>query len=155
MGKIITILQLNHIQKERNSGKKLIIVGGCFDILHAGHIEFLKKARELGDILIVLLESDEKIKTTKGSARPINSQHYRASILSKFAEYIVCLPSFTNNEDYELLVKKIQPDIIAITSGTHIFDWERKYVKNSKAEIIEVMSKKKNYSTSNFLENNL
>ena len=63
--------------------KNIVLVGGCFDIVHLGHLIFLEKAKAKGDILIVLLESDENIRKNKGQNRPINNQEDRALFLSK------------------------------------------------------------------------
>ena len=55
-----------------------MLVGGCFDVLHLGHIKFLQAAKKIGDILFVFVESDENVKKIKGEARPINNQTERA-----------------------------------------------------------------------------
>jgi FAD synthetase len=92
--------------------EKTVLVGGCFDILHYGHIYFLKKAKKLGDILIVALESDENTRKLKGINRPIHTQKQRAEILKslKFVDKVISLPP---SPDYKLLTKNIKPDIIA------------------------------------------
>ena len=61
---------------------KIVLVGGCFDILHLGHVVFLEKAKKEGDVLVVLLESDEKVRFLKGKGRPVHTQSERAEILS-------------------------------------------------------------------------
>lgn len=154
MGKIINIKQVPQVlQQLKAQGKKVVLVGGCFDILHAAHIEFLKKARREGDALIVLLESDKKIKELKGSDRPINLQAERATALSELniADYILKLTYLKTNHDYEMLVKKIEPDIIAITHGNKIYDWEREYIEKTGKRIVEVMDRRKNYSTTKMI----
>lgn len=148
------ILSTDELHKIKKVGKT-VIIGGCFDILHAGHIEFIKHAKELGDNLIILLESDEKVRKTKGKERPVNKQLVRAKILStlKDVDYIVCLPYFKSNDEYEKLVIRIQPDIIALTKGTRIYAWEKEFSDRTGAKMIEVMAKKKTYSTTNLLNN--
>ena len=100
----------------RNHKVKVVLVGGCFDILHYGHISFLEKAKSLGDCLIVALESDENVKKLKGPGRPIHTQKQRAGMLKelKCVDEVILLPPIP---DYERLVQKIEPDIIAITQG--------------------------------------
>lgn len=119
-GKILTIEEAGKVSKqERVKGKKIILVGGCFDILHKGHVLFLEKASREGDVLFLLLESDENIKKRKGENRPINSATKRASILSAlpYVHYIIQLRGVTKNEEYDKLIVQIKPDIIAITKG--------------------------------------
>ncbi|HPG29444.1 MAG TPA: D-glycero-beta-D-manno-heptose 1-phosphate adenylyltransferase [bacterium] len=97
---------------KRNSllNKKTVFTNGCFDIIHSGHIYYLQKAAELGDILVIGLNTDASIKRIKGNERPINNQEDRAAVLSalSFVDYIIFF-----DEDTPLnLIKKIQPDIL-------------------------------------------
>ncbi|MCZ6172303.1 D-glycero-beta-D-manno-heptose-7-phosphate kinase [Campylobacter ureolyticus] len=94
----------------KNSDKKIVFTNGCFDILHAGHIKYLNKAKKLGDILIIGLNSDSSVKRLKGNTRPINSQNSRALLLSalEFVDFVVIF-----DEDTPLnLIEKIRPDIL-------------------------------------------
>lgn len=115
MAKIISVDETGNLSNKK--GK--VLVGGCFDILHPGHLLFLKKAKQEGDLLIVLLESDEKIKELKGAGRPVNFQKERANVLAKIPEvdYIVELPYMNKNSDYDELISRIKPEIIAVTKG--------------------------------------
>ena len=99
--------------------KKIVLVGGCFDILHPGHIIFLKKAKQTGDILIVLLESDKKVRALKGRNRPVQTQKDRAKVLSalRYVDQVICLPFMEHEFQYDQLIAKIKPDIIATTRG--------------------------------------
>ena len=102
-----------------NHKVKVVLVGGCFDILHYGHIYFLKKAKKLGDILIIALESDENTKKLKGPGRPIHTQRERKKMLEslRFVDKVIALPPMKSDSDYEKLVRKVNPDIIAVTAG--------------------------------------
>ena len=94
----------------KNSDKKIVFTNGCFDILHAGHIKYLNKAKKLGEILIIGLNSDNSVKRLKGKTRPINSQNSRALLLSalEFVDFVVIF-----DEDTPLnLIEKIRPDIL-------------------------------------------
>lgn len=94
----------------KNNDKKVVFTNGCFDILHAGHIKYLNKAKKLGDILIIGLNSDSSVKRLKGKTRPINSQNSRALLLSalEFVDFVVIF-----DEDTPLnLIEKIRPDIL-------------------------------------------
>lgn len=66
----------------RRSGKKLVVTNGCFDLLHAGHISYLEQARDLGDGLLVGLNSDASVRELKGHGRPVNSESDRAVVLA-------------------------------------------------------------------------
>lgn len=97
---------------------KKILVGGCFDILHYGHILFLEAARVTGDYLVVALEPDERICLSK-KRLPIHTQEQRARVLKalRCVDEVLCLPLFTKDQEYYNLVTKISPSIIATTAG--------------------------------------
>ncbi len=97
--------------RKSHSHKKIVFTNGCFDILHIGHIRYLRKTADLGDILVVGLNSDASVKRLKGSKRPINTELDRAEILCTFGfiDYVVI---FDEDTPYEL-IKKIQPDVLA------------------------------------------
>ena len=108
---------LKILEKERKEGKKIVFTNGCFDIIHAGHVDYLKKAKALGDILVVGLNSDSSIRRIKGKKRPIIPQEMRAEVLSslKPVDYVVIFEEDTP----ENLIKAIKPDIL-VKGG----DWE-------------------------------
>lgn len=64
------------------AGKRVVLTNGCFDILHAGHVEYLERARELGDLLVVAINSDRSVRELKGPTRPVNSESDRARVIS-------------------------------------------------------------------------
>ena len=70
------------INKIKSEGKKIVFTNGCFDLLHVGHIKYLSQAKDLGDILIIGLNSDKSVKKLKGNNRPINSFEDRAKLLA-------------------------------------------------------------------------
>jgi len=110
---------INAIQAHKHNSKKVVFTNGCFDILHVGHIRYLKEARSLGDILVVGINSDKSVKKLKGPLRPINSLSDRVSILSelKFVDYVI---SFEEQTPLEL-VKLIMPDIL-VKGGDYTID---------------------------------
>ena len=122
------------------AAKKIVLVGGCFDIVHLGHIIFLEKAKSKGDILMVLLESDENIKKNKGLNRPINNQEDRAVFLTKLkmVDYVVCLPKMKSDNEYLEIVKKIKPKIIAVSKNDVNLEKKVKEAKEVGAKIITV-----------------
>ncbi|MBI4097768.1 MAG: adenylyltransferase/cytidyltransferase family protein [Candidatus Levybacteria bacterium] len=118
--KILNVEQAIQIANNlRQQRKTIILAGGCFDILHAGHILFLEAAKKEGDCLFVLLESDESVRKRKGKGRPLNSQKKRAALLSslKSVDFIISLKGVTKNEEYDRLMVQIKPGIVAMTKG--------------------------------------
>ena len=109
-----TVLKLDELKKivsmAKSSDKQVVFTNGCFDIIHGGHIEFLQKAKSLGDILIVGLNTDQSVKYLKGENRPIKNEKERANILSalKYIDYITLF----NETTPEKLIREIQPDIL-------------------------------------------
>lgn len=90
--KVLALDELKPIvEREKSRGKKIIFANGCFDVLHVGHIRYLKGARDLGDILVVGLNSDASARRLKGKGRPILDEQARAALLSALAcvDYVV------------------------------------------------------------------
>lgn len=104
----------NKIRIER----KVVFTNGCFDILHSGHIKYLKEAKLNGDLLIIGLNSDSSVKSIKGPKRPVNDQLDRAIILSalEFVDYVVIF----NEETPIKLLKKLMPDVLVKGSDYNI-----------------------------------
>lgn len=155
MKKIISIDEAAQSSKElKSKGKKIILVGGCFDILHAGHIKFLNDARRSGDFLFLLLESDENVKKMKGEKRPINSQKNRSIVLSTLSsvDFIIPLKGVTKDKDYDKLIVQILPDYIALTVGDKNRDRRKKQSEMVGATLIEIESVD-GLSTTNFINN--
>jgi len=98
---------VDNLKKEN---KKIVFTNGCFDILHIGHVKYLQKAKSLGDILIVGVNSNESVTRLKGPERPINDEYDRAYLLASLevVDYVVI---FKEDTPYEL-IKKIKPDIL-------------------------------------------
>jgi len=90
-------------------GKKTVFTNGCFDILHRGHVEYLNQARDLGDLLIVALNSDASTTRLKGPGRPVNSEKDRALVLASLScvDYVTFFDEATPVETLEIL----RPDI--------------------------------------------
>lgn len=98
----------------RSQGKKIVFTNGCFDILHSGHVNYLNKARELGDVLIVGINTDESIKRIKGNGRPINQLQERVDVLSGLGAVNHIVSFGAENEDTPLaLIEIVKPDIFA------------------------------------------
>ena len=96
--------------KLKAEGKKIVFTNGVFDLIHAGHVDYLSKAKNLGDVLIVGLNSDDSVKRIKGNKRPILKQEERAFIISnlKPVDYVI----FFDEDTPENLISEIIPDIL-------------------------------------------
>ncbi|MCL5438522.1 MAG: adenylyltransferase/cytidyltransferase family protein [Patescibacteria group bacterium] len=150
MNKILTVEQSIDISKGlKQKGKTIVLVGGCFDILHIGHVRFLNEAKKQGDFLFIILESDEKICNIKGENRPINNQEDRAEILSnlKMTDYIIKIPLLKSDNDYRDLIILLKPDIIATTKGDPKRNLKEKHAKAIGAEVVDVIEKIEDQST--------
>ncbi len=134
--------------------QKIVLVGGCFDIVHLGHLIFLEKAKAKGDLLIVLLESDENIRKNKGERRPINNQEYRAKFLTKLkmVDRVVKLPEMKSDEDYLKIVKKIKPTIIAVSESDNKLKIKKAQAKMVGAKVLIVNKLISHQSTSRIIE---
>ncbi|MBN2627148.1 MAG: D-glycero-beta-D-manno-heptose 1-phosphate adenylyltransferase [Spirochaetales bacterium] len=99
-----------NLQDARRLNKTIVFTNGCFDILHPGHMDYLRKARELGDYLIIGLNSDDSVRRLKGETRPINNQESRKIMLEalSFVDQVVLFEEDTPLE----LIKSIRPDIL-------------------------------------------
>lgn len=91
-------------------GQKIVFTNGCFDILHAGHVTYLEKAKKLGDVLILALNSDSSVTKLKGKSRPVIHQEDRARVLSALSS-VDSIIIFSETTPLHL-IKKIQPDIL-------------------------------------------
>ncbi len=108
--KILSADEFEKIRTEFSSEHKLVFTNGCFDILHAGHVDLLSRAREQGDILVLGLNSDKSVRSIKGEKRPVTSQQQRAFVLAGLAciDYVIF---FDEDTPYNL-INKVQPDVL-------------------------------------------
>ena len=111
-GKLRTLDQLLiECRAWRSQGKRIVLTNGCFDVLHAGHVSLLDRAKRLGDILIVATNTDERIAQYKGANRPVNGLAQRALVLSGLAA-VDAVVVFEEETPIEIL-EKIRPDVLA------------------------------------------
>ncbi len=103
----------------RKGGQKVVFTNGCFDILHAGHVTYLEKARSFGDCLVLGLNSDSSVKANKGPSRPINSENDRARVVGalKAVDYVVLF----GEQTAEALIAKVKPDVY-VKGGDYTLD---------------------------------
>ncbi len=111
MTKILNIFRLSEIIKcHKCLGDKIIFTNGCFDILHIGHITYLREAKSLGDILVVAINSDNSVRRLKGNNRPIVPEFQRAEIIAE----LECVNYVTIFDDLSplALIRKTMPDVL-------------------------------------------
>lgn len=124
MGEILSWKNLKtEIDKLRAEGKKIVFTNGCFDIIHIGHVRYLKEAKKLGDILIIGLNSDSSVAELK-PGRPINTESHRAEILASL-EMVDYITVFSEDTPHEL-IKFLKPDVL-VKGG----DWKREDIVGS------------------------
>lgn len=107
--KIVSISQLETLLKARH-GERIVFTNGCFDLVHRGHVDYLSRARDLGDLLVLGLNSDASVSRLKGPERPIVDEQSRALLLAAFSfvDYVVLF-----DEDTPLnLIQQVQPDVL-------------------------------------------
>lgn len=146
-----TIEELNDcVEFFKDHYYKMGFTNGCFDIIHPGHIQYLREAKGLCDFLIIGLNSDVSVKSIRGESRPINRQEDRAIILDAF-EMVDCVIIFDEDTPYKL-IELIKPDIL-IKGG----DWEIKNIIGSDIVLknggeVFSLKYKDGYSTTNIID---
>jgi len=141
MKQIVSVSQAKKIiEKLHAKNKKVVLTGGCFDILHPGHFRLLENAKKQGDVLFVLLESDKKISFLKGPKRPIHSQDERGTMLAglRFVDFIIPLSFFSDDKSYDELVVELHPDVIATSEHDPNIEHKKRQAEHIGAEVIEV-----------------
>lgn len=132
--------------------KRIVFTNGCFDLLHRGHIYYLSNARELGDVLVVGLNSDDSVTRLKGPGRPVNKQQARAEVLGSlaFVDYIILFDEETPLN----LITRLKPDIL-VKGGDYkaedIVGYRELISRGGRVETIPLLE---GYSSSSILDRN-
>lgn len=129
---------------------KIVFTNGCFDILHPGHLDYLSRAADMGNVLIVGLNSDSSVKKIKGSSRPINNENDRALILASLS-FIKAVVLFEEETPYEL-IKATNPDILIKGSDYNIDKIIGYDIVKAKGGEIITIDFVEGYSTSSLIE---
>ncbi|MBP1629440.1 MAG: hypothetical protein H6Q15_333 [Bacteroidetes bacterium] len=144
------IYSLEELKKEivlwNKENKKIVFTNGCFDLIHQGHIDYLAKARDLGDILIIGLNTDSSVRRIKGSHRPIQDEKSRAIILAAM-QFVDAIVYFDTPTPYDL-INAIQPDVLvkgADYKAEDIVGYDIVMAKNGSVETLTFLD---GYSTS-------
>ncbi len=134
--------------------KKLVLVTGVFDILHAEHRKFLEKARAQGDFLLIGLETDQRVRELKGPGRPINSAKARRANLAAWglADEIFMLPTqFSRPADHDNLIAQIKPTVLAVSSHTAHLPKKQAILQKYGGQVIVVHEHNPEVSTTTLL----
>jgi rfaE bifunctional protein nucleotidyltransferase chain/domain len=131
MNKIVTWEALKEqVERVRGEGKKISFTNGCFDILHVGHVQYLREARKTGDLLILGLNSDASVRAIKGAKRPLVPQGERAEVVAslKVVDYVTLFDDPTPLR----LIEYLRPDVLvkggdwkeeSVVGGTAVRSW--------------------------------
>ena len=140
---------LDQIASWRSQGQKIVFTNGCFDLLHLGHVDYLEKARQFGDKLVLGLNTDASISRIKGPSRPLQDEMARARIMASllFIDAVVLF-----NEDTPLeLIRAIQPDILVKGDDYAIEDIVGHDIVLTRGGEVKTVSLVKGYSTTNIV----
>ena len=151
--KVVSVEELAQIAKEmRAAGKRLVVTNGCFDLLHLGHVRYLRAARALGDVLAVGLNGDQSVRELKGADRPINNERDRAEVIAALedVDFVAIFPEVRATR----FLKTVAPEIY-VKGGDYTSDTlnaeERAVMEKSGTEI-RFIPFEPGYSTSRILE---
>jgi rfaE bifunctional protein nucleotidyltransferase chain/domain len=100
----------NQLAVWRFKSQKIVFTNGCFDLLHLGHIDYLSKAKDLGDVLIIGVNTDDSVRRLKGDTRPITDENSRATIMASL-QFVSAVVLFDEDTPYNL-IKQVQPDVL-------------------------------------------
>jgi rfaE bifunctional protein nucleotidyltransferase chain/domain len=134
----------------RKAGYKIVFTNGCFDIIHRGHVELLKFARSLGDVLVVGLNDDESVRRLKGKNRPINTLEDRAFVLLsiRWVDFVVPFSEDTP----ERIIREISPDVLVKGGDYRIEDVAGADFVLSKGGRVEIFNYLERYSTTSIIK---
>jgi rfaE bifunctional protein nucleotidyltransferase chain/domain len=140
---------LPELQKWRSEGQKIVFTNGCFDLLHLGHVDYLEKARQLGDKLVLGLNTDSSIKRLKGEERPLQDEMARARIMASLL-FVDAVVLFSEDTPYEL-IKLVQPDILVKGDDYTPDTIVGADIVKAKGGEVKTVSLVKGYSTTNIV----
>lgn len=137
----------NLILKWREENQKIVFTNGCFDLLHLGHVDYLAKAKDLGDRLIIGVNTDSSVKRLKGKNRPLQDENSRLHILAALHS-VDAVVLFDEDTPYEL-IKKIQPDILVKGADYKIENIVGYDIVTSRGGSVKTIEFIEGYSTTN------
>ncbi len=155
MSALLPINLINKLAAARSQNQKVVLATGVFDVLHSEHRAFLQAAKELGDFLVVGIESDVRVKKLKGPDRPINPQAQRVANLQTLAiaDAIFILPEqFSQPADHEALIVAIKPAYLAVSAHTAHLEAKTAILAKVGGQVIVVRKHNQSISTTQLLQ---
>lgn len=151
MGRVTTLEELLRVRKRiKEEGKKVVFTNGCFDLVHRGHVEYLQKAKALGDVLIVGINSDTSVHKLKGPGRPVVDEDDRAHVVAALGSVdYVCV--FGEDTPYEL-IRALVPDILVKGADWPVEKVVGKDIVEGAGGTVRTLEFLPNRSTSSILE---
>ena len=152
--KILTRTQLlERVEQWRLAGERIILANGNFDLLHVGHVRYLRAAKALGGKLVVAINSDESVRALKGEGRPIMPEHERAEILSALADVdaVIVFPEL----DVRSIIREIRPDIQAKGTDYTADSVPERDILAACGGRIAIVGDSKDHSTSDIIRDRL
>ena len=136
--KILNFAAISGFRK-LHASEKIVFCGGCFDIFHYGHLQFLLNAKRQGDILVVQIESDDFISARK-KRTPVHNQMQRAEIIAALAcvDYVLPIPHFETDAEYGAVIQSLRPEVIAVTEGDPALSKKQQHADANGAVVAEV-----------------
>ena len=129
--------------------QKIVFTNGCFDILHRGHIDYLVKAADLGNVLVVGLNADASVSRLKGAGRPVQDQDSRALVLAAL-RFVSAVVLFDEDTPYQL-IKAVQPDLLVKGSDYKTDDIVGADIVKAKGGEVQTIDFLEGYSTSGII----
>jgi rfaE bifunctional protein nucleotidyltransferase chain/domain len=145
-----------YTREQRAQGKKIVLVTGVFDLLHSEHIAFLKAAQKVGDVLLVAIESDVRVRAMKGEDRPINTQEERKKAIEclRIAQKVFILPEdFSTPDSHRWLIHGIHPHVLAVSEHSPHQDKKRQILAEVGGEVKVVLAHNPSISTTKIIKN--
>lgn len=140
---------ISRVQEARSQGSRIVFANGCFDVLHVGHVRYLYGARELGDVLVVGVNSDAQVAIQKGAGRPVVSENERAELVASLepVTYVTVFPEPTVTE----LLLALRPDVHAKGTDYTTETVPEREVVRSFGGRVAIVGDPKDHSTSEIL----
>ena len=151
MNNIKSLEEIKEVRKQlKTEEKKVVFTNGCFDLIHSGHVDYLIKAKEMGDVLILALNTDTSVKRIKGDKRPILKQEERAFIVSnlKPVDYV----TFFDEDTPEKIINELIPDILVKGADWSIDKIVGREIVESNGGEVKTIEFVNHQSTSNIIQ---
>ena len=134
----------------RRQGKRIVFTNGCFDLIHPGHVRYLRAAKRLGDVLVVALNGDASVRRLKGPSRPLVSQRDRCEVVAAL-EMVDYVTVFDEDTPYEL-IKQLQPDVLVKGGDWKPDDIVGADVVRARGGVVRSLRFAQGYSTTRLVE---